>query len=839
MAMEVVGPPECFGCNVKCVAFTPDSRHVVVGLMKYEALVLSAPTWKVVAKIALAGAPSSVTCSVGEENLLAIGDYGCAVSVVRVQDLACHTIATHKMSDKALSVRFSPSGRRLLVGDYQGVLQLLESPTWHVARQVKLGGGIPSVAFSPQGDWIAAASFDKTLQLIREPRWGKRESQLLPRHPTVVAFSPHEGEWLAAGDASGCVSVLGLRRAWLDGSSPSSAEQEESPWFGAGCPQLQSQVKIVQFAPCGTPAIAAGGGDRMLAILTYSSPLWEVSSSIELPGTMQNASFTPDGRHLAVCASRGGVQLFAVSNWRAMQEVELSSVAHHLACSPDGRWLVAASAVDNRMFVLAPRWRLQLQASNMTGMLQLADEGCAFAQYCSGIALAQGCLGDCKFPKDLKHAARRLREAAAQGIAGGGRVEDRLLEFHSFEGESFPRNTEPQAVEMWNLIASEEARSGPPLGGLIEDFMMTYRDAVHSLATRSISLMELFHFRDANAQRILCATTREIVTEIIIPLTKEAKVSYVDFLNSKGSREVREPDFHVIHAWGMRFIDLLVAAAQAASAGVRTSLEAYDYSHEELQTRFWICAFCINQPRAICCQADQIPRGAPDYEMDKFENVLRHLHTLDKKAIFVLDQRNLAKDRIWCLDEVHECQRTGIELRFFGNCRLQSMQRCEFKSVRHCHAFDPRDKERILRKIENNFTIEAFDNQLFLAISAGIQRELDRVRSAVAGDSPHIPLVRAGTGNLASSPQSFEALIARIEALERRTARIDELERKAARVDELERKAAKVDKLANVVWHLHDVMMSTEDQDETLRSKRRLAQELVESLHLEPPLLKG
>lgn len=735
--MQVVADRQHRG-PVFCVAFSPDGAWLAAADYGKELRVYRSSDWEVVFVHPLSGEAYCVTFSQCS-RWLAVGDHGFALTVLGcfleggdsnwratndAKDAQWRVVATHHFGNIVLTAEFSPDGSILASSDYGNKLLLLQVPGFDKLRELRLGSGARALAFTPDGAWLAVGDYDRKVTLMRSPDWNTAQTHVGASFILAIAPSP-DSRFLAVGEHAKKMTLLRLDACGTQ-------------WSVERTLALDGAVKLIRYSLDGRWIVATGGGKKLQV---FEASTCSPAQHHVLSSPAQCVGFSTDGRWLAAGFGDHNLVFLAAPSWDIVYTVKLTASAQCLSFSADSA-VIAVGDAGKTLTLLGEGWRLELLRGSLEKLKGLADDGCARSSYCLGVALAQGQLGEATVPVDRHQAAIRFREAALKGVAGGGRVEDRLSEFHRVAGESMPPMQSKHAALIWSLTANTEAlNAAGNLGHLVDEWLHAYERSVNDLASRSISLRELLRFREQHARKIQQDTeTRQVVREIIVPMTRDDKVSYAEWLRNESGQAPQEADFHVIHAWGMRFDDLLTATAHAASRGRQTSLVRQDYTESELATQFWICAFCINQQRSICDLADRIPSGSPRYEMDKFESVLRRLHSFHRQAVFALDPRLMAKERIWCLDEVHECKRTGIHVLFCGNCSLEPPRRDEFKSVRECGAFDPADKERILRKIERNFSIEDFDETLFQAISEGVRLELERLRALAKegqGSSTH------------------------------------------------------------------------------------------------------
>jgi hypothetical protein len=205
-----------------------------------------------------------------------------------------------------------------------------------------------------------------------------------------------------------------------------------------------------------------------------------------------------------------------------------------------------------------------------------------------------------------------------------------------------------------------------------------------------------------------------------------------------------DPTTHVVHAWRMRFVDLLAAVLLHASGGKTRKLgdsyeEACRIYAKVLRKPYWICCFCINQHLSICneprfkcrCGAPKFNDTMPECEFDKFSAVAQKLHKSGGGMVLALERDLHALSRAWCVDEVHYALATNMPIKpafstvpSFGHLRDFV---CE---VRRCQARES-DKQRILKRVQGGTGITAFNDRVthFLQTEARTLMDMARSRS--------------------------------------------------------------------------------------------------------------
>ena len=245
----------------------------------------------------------------------------------------------------------SPDGKYFVVAGGGGA-QIWEVATGRAVSPLFCMRGTPitnSAAFSPDGRTLLTGCSDRTLQ-----RWAVPSGQAVGRplaHPTAVnmaACSP-DGRFLATAQEGGLV------RLW--------ASPAHNP--GSHAVPLDGMGSLAQLSPDARYVLATGQTIETTLLRTHVAEVatgQPAGPALEARGIITNASFSPDGRQVAVLESQArttaeryrqdGQQPGHVELWdSAHRETDLRSVAHAFRAARSG--LQSGRATSGRALL---RW---------------------------------------------------------------------------------------------------------------------------------------------------------------------------------------------------------------------------------------------------------------------------------------------------------------------------------------------------------------------------------------------------------------------------------------------------------------------------------------------------
>lgn len=263
------------------------------------------------------------------------GDYWAAGSMkgeVHIWHTGLQTlhIAWQAHTDTIIALAFSPNGRTLATGSWDGSVKLWEVQSgallWH-ARRIK---SINCVAFAPDGSMLASGESDGTIQL-----WNTHNGailQTLPHpHPVYAVTWASDGHLLASGDFGGEIRLWQMRPGEPEPAICVQTIPGHSNW-----------VTGLAFAPDGS-TLASASFDRTVR-------LWNVQSGQQLhtltghTDQVNRVVWSPDGSTLASCSYDNTIWLWeaAQSKYRAALHGH-SAAVYGIAFTPDSSKLLSSS----------------------------------------------------------------------------------------------------------------------------------------------------------------------------------------------------------------------------------------------------------------------------------------------------------------------------------------------------------------------------------------------------------------------------------------------------------------------------------------------------------------
>ena len=243
-------------------------------------------------------------------------------------------------TDSIWAAAFSPDGRFIVSGSWDGTLKLWDAETGAELRTL-VGhiGSVTAAAFSPDGRFVISGSGDDTLKMWDTETGAELRTLAGHTNPVLAAsFSP-DGRFIVSGSSDDTLKLWPvLREVEVERDAEISAELRTLAGHAGG-------VNAATLSPDGR-FIVSGSEDGTLK-------LWDAETGAELRTLDGNnrinaAAFSPDGRFII---SGNGYPDCTLKLWDAETGEELRTLGYNhfiwdLALSPDGRFIVSGSSDD-------------------------------------------------------------------------------------------------------------------------------------------------------------------------------------------------------------------------------------------------------------------------------------------------------------------------------------------------------------------------------------------------------------------------------------------------------------------------------------------------------------
>jgi WD40 repeat protein len=226
------------------------------------------------------------------------------------------------------AVTFSPSGKTVLTGGFDGMARLWDAATGRPRGQpLRHGGPVVAVAFSPDGKTILTGSADKTARLWdfitgQQRGWPFRHGGGVQ----AVAFSP-DGKTFLTGSAEGTAQL------W---DAATGAARGQTLRHGGA-------VRSVAFSPDGK-AVLTGSADK-------TARLWDAATGLPRGPSLRHGedvgpvAFSPDGKTVLTGSADKSARLWDAATGRPRgQPLRHGGAVPAVAFSPDGKAVLTGSA---------------------------------------------------------------------------------------------------------------------------------------------------------------------------------------------------------------------------------------------------------------------------------------------------------------------------------------------------------------------------------------------------------------------------------------------------------------------------------------------------------------
>ena len=274
-------------------------------------------------------------------------------------DLFPRTIARMEHEGRGSTVAFSPDGRWVALGSWDGMARVWEAVTGQEVARMVHEGTVIAVTFSPDGRWVASASYDGTAR-VWEAATGQEVARMVHEGTVMaVTFSP-DGRWVASA------SYDGTARVWEAATGQEVARMVH-----------EATVMAVTFSPDGR-WVASRSGDGM-------GRVWEAATGQEVArmerehnGSVSAMAFSPDGRWVTWGGMDGTVHVWEAATGQevARMEREHNGSVSAMAFSPDGRWVVSGGGNTVQVWEAATGEEVaRMVHGNWVSVLALSPDG--------------------------------------------------------------------------------------------------------------------------------------------------------------------------------------------------------------------------------------------------------------------------------------------------------------------------------------------------------------------------------------------------------------------------------------------------------------------------------
>jgi WD40 repeat protein len=340
--------------NADVLTFSPDGKLIAIGGASGKIFLINATTGKIVKeKVQMTpdqNNPNSIsTLAFSPDGNWLVSGEGSAMGAflnprqpvggrVLVWDTNTgQDISSLKHDDEILSLAFSPNGKWIVSGSYDGTAKVWEAKTGAELNLMRFGQPVTKVLFNKESQLIISGSNDGTTK-VWEATTGREISRMvLGEQVKALALTPDESQ-VAVGGNNGKMQV----------------------WKITGQEVLKmahdSSISSVTFSPDGKWLLSASW-DKTARV--WNTSTGQEVSHITHEGRIDTAVFSPDGRYVASGSIEGDstVKVWEASSGREIFQIPTSTMVSGLAFSPNRRWLAVSHGSPSSLgwYIWPPR----------------------------------------------------------------------------------------------------------------------------------------------------------------------------------------------------------------------------------------------------------------------------------------------------------------------------------------------------------------------------------------------------------------------------------------------------------------------------------------------------
>lgn len=314
-----------------CLAFSPDGRLLATS-QKHEVLIIDTGSGTVRRRLVGHTEHVAVAAFSPDGTILATGGagYNPEDGEVLLWDLMSGLVLdtpTQMAQRSVYSLAFSPDGKRLVIGDQSGRLDIFETGTWRLESSVtKTSWGLRSLCFSPDGRRLVGTSGPDGLLL-----WH------IPSHPLTPANKWAHSDWVRQVTFTPAMDLMvSLSYYELITSDMQSGHLIQRVALDGG-------ILSLACAPDNRTAACGGSLGRIYLVdLGHGEITTQLSG---MRGTVKALSFAPNSSRLVALSEEDGLVCFVLNRKKNTVEWRHPDLrGRSLAWSPDGSQILVGSS---------------------------------------------------------------------------------------------------------------------------------------------------------------------------------------------------------------------------------------------------------------------------------------------------------------------------------------------------------------------------------------------------------------------------------------------------------------------------------------------------------------